>query len=158
MAGTPAAKSPRPSSSTCKPPELPELKLRDVWLRRKCQCADRAYQATHAPLEAPKRFLEDPACAHVGEVHRHIFCAMTRALDEGVGNISRALGSNEKMRDDTVIIWSTSTFFLSWHRLKRCPESDCRLQGLGCTVVNERLLWPGTDNGGQNGAGGNNAP
>ena len=60
--------------------------------------ADRAYQATHAPLEAPKRFLEDPACAHVGEVHRHIFCAMTRALDEGVGNISRALGEPPRYR------------------------------------------------------------
>ena len=46
---------------------------------------------------------------------------MTRALDEGVGNISRALGSNEEMRDDTVIIWSTSTFFLSFASSQEMP-------------------------------------
>ena len=75
-----------------------------------------AYQAVHGPLEAPQRFLD--RCAHVTEADRHIFCGMVLALDEGVGNITKAL-AKRGLLDNTVIALTT-------------------------------------DNGGQNGVGGNN--
>jgi arylsulfatase B/arylsulfatase I/J len=48
-----------------------------------------AYQAVHGPLEAPQKYLDQ--CGHVTEDMRHIFCGMVLALDDGIGNITRAL-------------------------------------------------------------------
>ena len=65
-----------------------------------------AFQALHAPLEAPQYYLDSPACKDIGEVNRHIFCAMAQALDSAVGNITSALSAGG-FSENTVIVWST---------------------------------------------------
>jgi hypothetical protein len=79
-----------------------------------------AYQAVHGPLESPQRFIDACSAEGVREADRLIFCGMVKALDEGIGNITRSL----------------ETAGLSKSTL------------IGLT----------TDNGGQNGVGGNNWP
>lgn len=79
-----------------------------------------AYQAVHGPLESPQRFIDACSAEGVREANRLIFCGMVKALDEGIGNITRSL----------------ETAGLSKSTL------------IGLT----------TDNGGQNGVGGNNWP
>ena len=63
-----------------------------------------AYQAVHGPLEAPQRYLDQ--CGQVTEYMRHIFCGMVLALDDGVGNITRAL-QGSRLLDNTVIALTT---------------------------------------------------
>jgi arylsulfatase A-like enzyme len=48
-----------------------------------------AYQATHAPLQAPETYVK--RCAHVADASRRTFCAMALCMDEGVANITSAL-------------------------------------------------------------------
>ena len=68
-----------------------------------------AYQAVHGPLEAPQRYLDQ--CTHVTEYMRHIFCGMVLALDDGVGNITRALRGSGLL-DNTVIALTTDNVSL----------------------------------------------
>ena len=51
-----------------------------------------SYQAVHGPLQVPQYYV-DKYCANVttGEA-RKLHCAMTAAMDEGIGNVTAALG------------------------------------------------------------------
>ena len=55
-----------------------------------------AYQATHAPLQAPPDVVA--SFAHVRDPSRRTFAAMAAVVDEGVGNISAALTSSGNER------------------------------------------------------------
>jgi arylsulfatase A-like enzyme len=69
-----------------------------------------AYQATHAPLEAPDDWLmrfNDTAYGPVaGSRDRQIFAAMAGCMDEGVGNISAALKASPEVYANTVLFFS----------------------------------------------------
>ena len=69
-----------------------------------------AYQATHAPLEAPDDWLmrfNDTAYGQVaGSRDRQIFAAMAGCMDEGVGNISAALKASPEVYANTVLFFS----------------------------------------------------
>ena len=67
-----------------------------------------AFQATHAPLQAPSRYVQ--RCAHVPNAtkeqqDRRMFCAMALAMDEGVQNVTRAL-KRANMYNNSVIFFS----------------------------------------------------
>ncbi|KAK7476309.1 hypothetical protein BaRGS_00032427, partial [Batillaria attramentaria] len=49
-----------------------------------------SYQAVHGPLEVPEHYVTD-FCAHVTDPTRRLHCAMTAAMDEGIGNITTTL-------------------------------------------------------------------
>lgn len=60
-----------------------------------------AWHLVHSPLEAPEQYW-DPKCAD--DEHRQLEHAMTTALDEGVGNVTRAL-QRAGMWNDTLLIF-----------------------------------------------------
>lgn len=68
-----------------------------------------AYQNVHWPLEAPAEYLD--MFAHVPDSARQHVCAMAKIMDDGIGNITRALKSTG-MYDDT-IIWFSSVSNIS---------------------------------------------
>ena len=47
------------------------------------------YQAVHGPIEAPPG-LADPGCSHIHDSVRATYCAMVRAADAGIGNLTDA--------------------------------------------------------------------
>ncbi|KAL8624088.1 hypothetical protein ACOMHN_019510 [Nucella lapillus] len=50
-----------------------------------------SYQAVHGPLQVPERYVTD-FCANVtGSENRKLHCAMTAAMDEGIGEVRKAL-------------------------------------------------------------------
>ena len=61
-----------------------------------------AYQATHAPLQAPPEVVA--TFSHIQDPDRRTFAAMAAVVDEGVGNISSALLSSGN--DNTVLFVS----------------------------------------------------
>ncbi|GFS18368.1 arylsulfatase B [Elysia marginata] len=63
-----------------------------------------AYQAVHGPLEVPKQYEEQ--YKHIKDKKRRIFAGMVSALDQGVGNLTRAL-KQANMWKNTVLIFST---------------------------------------------------
>lgn len=63
-----------------------------------------AYNAPHAPLQAPKRYLD--RTKHIYNEKRSVYAAMVLAVDDGVGMVCDALKRN-KIDDNTLI------FFLS---------------------------------------------
>ena len=63
-----------------------------------------AYTAPHTPLQAYAKYLD--ICKEVPNRHRRTFCAMMAQLDEGVGNVTRALREN-RMWEDTVVVFSS---------------------------------------------------
>ena len=63
-----------------------------------------AYQAVHGPLEAPQRYQR--MCTAELEPARHIFCAMVKALDEGIGNISNTLRVHG-YANETIVAFTT---------------------------------------------------
>ncbi|QBG49250.1 sulfatase [Verrucomicrobia bacterium S94] len=67
-------------------------------------CLYLAYNAPHAPLEAPKELIEK--YAHIDHRERRIYAAMVDAMDQGIGMVVEALKDSGKF-EDTVI------FFLS---------------------------------------------
>ena len=50
-----------------------------------------AYQDVHWPLQAPDEYLQRCAAATAGHPERQRVCAMAIHLDEGIGNVTRAL-------------------------------------------------------------------
>ncbi|XP_065900217.1 arylsulfatase I-like [Dysidea avara] len=64
-----------------------------------------AYQSVHAPLEAPKSYIDDPACRSIPYEKRRIFCGMLRAADEGIANITMRL-QERNLLNDTIIIFT----------------------------------------------------
>ena len=69
--------------------------------------ADLAYQAVHSPLQAPDRYVAMCDAEGVREPQRRIFCGMVKALDEGVGNISRRLRASPELMESTIIVFAT---------------------------------------------------
>ena len=63
-----------------------------------------AYQAVHAPLEAPQKYFDK--CQSIPYKHRQTFCAMLRAADEGISNITMLL-KEKNLLDNTIIIFTT---------------------------------------------------
>lgn len=63
-----------------------------------------AYNAPHAPLQAPKETIEK--YAHINDKKRRIYAAMVDEMDAGIGKVITAL-ENNKLRENTLV------FFLS---------------------------------------------
>ena len=63
-----------------------------------------AYQAVHAPLEAPQKYFDK--CKSIPYEGRRTFCAMLRAADEGISNITMLL-KEKNLLDNTIIIFTT---------------------------------------------------
>lgn len=68
-----------------------------------------AHQAVHSgnpvtPLEAPWKYVEK--MAHIKDPNRRLYAGMLSALDESVGNITRAL-QERGMLNNTIIVFST---------------------------------------------------
>lgn len=62
------------------------------------------YQAVHGRLEAPRAAID--RFAHVEDEDRRVFAAMLWLLDEGVGNVTRAL-ERAGLADDTILVFSS---------------------------------------------------
>lgn len=63
-----------------------------------------AYNAVHTPLQAPERYLS--RCAGIRDERRRTYAAMTRAMDDGVGQVMQALRDNGLERDTMVWFFS----------------------------------------------------
>ena len=63
-----------------------------------------AYQAVHAPLEAPQKYIDE--CDSIPDKYRRTFCGMLRAADEGIANIMKCL-QEKHLLDDAIIIFTT---------------------------------------------------
>ncbi len=65
-------------------------------------CLYLAYNAPHAPLEAPKHLIDK--YAHIENKQRRIYAAMIDAMDEGIGIVIKALEESGKL-DNTLIFF-----------------------------------------------------
>lgn len=72
-----------------------------------------AFQAIHSPDEAPQSYIDkfndtipDVDGDKGGHAHRRIVAGMISALDEGIGNVTKAL-KDANMMDDTIIVFTT---------------------------------------------------
>ena len=63
-----------------------------------------SFQAPHAPLQVPKRFLK--AYKNIKDHNRRVYAAMVSCMDEAVGNVTRAL-KKRGLWKDTVLIFSS---------------------------------------------------
>lgn len=63
-----------------------------------------AFNAPHAPLQAPEEYLSRNA--HIEDSDRRTYAAMVAALDDGVGRIVAALDAKGIARD-TILIWAS---------------------------------------------------
>ncbi len=61
-----------------------------------------AYNAPHAPLHAPQRYLD--RTKHICYPERSVYAAMILAVDDGIGHVWEALERNDKL-DNTMIIF-----------------------------------------------------
>ncbi len=61
-----------------------------------------AYNAPHAPLQAPQKYLD--RTKHISNAHRSVYAAMILAVDDGIGRIWDTLERN-KIDDNTMIIF-----------------------------------------------------
>ena len=64
------------------------------------------YQAVHWPLQAPPRYVAMYANQTGGNHARQMICAMAKCMDDGIGNVTRALKS-KGMWENTVVIFSS---------------------------------------------------
>ena len=63
-----------------------------------------AYQAVHSPLEVPEQYTA--RYKDIKNSARRIYAGMVSCMDEGIGNITRAL-QNRGLWEDTVLFFST---------------------------------------------------
>jgi arylsulfatase A-like enzyme len=63
-----------------------------------------AYQAVHAPDEAPASYIAP--YAHIKDTKRRIFAGMLSCMDEGIGNVTKALAAKQMLKD-TFIVFTT---------------------------------------------------
>lgn len=61
-----------------------------------------AYNAVHSPLQGADAYMQ--RFAHIEDIHRRIFAAMLSNLDDGVGEILKAI-SDRGLDDDTLVIF-----------------------------------------------------
>jgi arylsulfatase B len=61
-----------------------------------------AFNAPHAPLQAPPEFID--RYANIKDEKRRRYCAMTEAMDRTVGQVLAAL-DEEKIADDTIVLF-----------------------------------------------------
>lgn len=61
-----------------------------------------AYNAVHSPLQGANAYMQ--RFAHIDDIHRRIFAAMLSNLDDGVGEILRAI-SDRGLDDQTLVIF-----------------------------------------------------
>ena len=64
------------------------------------------YQAVHWPLQAPPRYVALYANKTGGNHARQMLCAMAKCMDDGIGNITRAMKS-KAMWENTVVIFTS---------------------------------------------------
>lgn len=64
-----------------------------------------AFQAMHSPCQAPQEYI-NPFTSTIPDQHRRTVAGMVAALDEGVGNVTRALRSS-RMLKHTLIVFTT---------------------------------------------------
>ena len=63
-----------------------------------------SFQAPHAPLQVPKRFLK--MYKNIKDHNRRVYAAMVSCMDEAVGHVTRAL-KERGLWEDTVLIFSS---------------------------------------------------
>ena len=64
-----------------------------------------AYQSVHAPHMVPQRYIDQYA-SHITDKKEKVFAAMTSSMDEGIGNITRALIA-AGLDDNTIVVFSS---------------------------------------------------
>ena len=64
------------------------------------------YQAVHWPLEAPPQYVDRYRGRTGGDTRRQLVCAMAKALDDGVGQVTAAL-KRRGMWDDSLVLFSS---------------------------------------------------
>eukprot|EP01006_Ploeotia_vitrea_P060009 TRINITY_DN75143_c0_g1_i1.p1 TRINITY_DN75143_c0_g1~~TRINITY_DN75143_c0_g1_i1.p1 ORF type:complete len:527 (+),score=79.25 TRINITY_DN75143_c0_g1_i1:32-1612(+) len=64
-----------------------------------------AYQAVHAPSEVPHSYVV-PYIGKIHDHHRRIFAGMLSCMDEGIGNVTKAL-KKVGMYDNTLFVFTT---------------------------------------------------
>ncbi|XP_070202815.1 arylsulfatase J-like isoform X1 [Littorina saxatilis] len=114
-----------------------------------------SYQAVHGPLEVPEHYVTNH-CSHVTvDKKRKLHCAMTAAMDEGIGNVTSALdtlgysdnlitlfvsdnggpikegSSNWPLRGSKITLWEGGTRVVSiLHSKKHLPDAPYQWDGL----------------------------
>jgi len=64
-----------------------------------------AYQAVHAPAQVPQSYI-DPYNATIPNLIRRTFAGMLSCMDEGVGNVTKALQA-KGLWDRTLVVFTT---------------------------------------------------
>jgi len=64
-----------------------------------------AYQAVHAPAQVPESYVS-PYNASIADAKRRTFAGMLSCMDEGIGNVTRALQA-KGMLENTLIVFTT---------------------------------------------------
>mmetsp|Transcript_50150 Transcript_50150/g.167562 ORF Transcript_50150/g.167562 Transcript_50150/m.167562 type:complete len:529 (-) Transcript_50150:176-1762(-) len=64
------------------------------------------YQAVHWPLEAPQQYVDRYRGRTGGDTRRQLVCAMAKALDDGVGQVTAAL-KRRGMWDESLVLFSS---------------------------------------------------
>eukprot|EP00656_Telonema_subtile_P057873 TRINITY_DN9628_c0_g1_i2.p1 TRINITY_DN9628_c0_g1~~TRINITY_DN9628_c0_g1_i2.p1 ORF type:complete len:484 (-),score=81.37 TRINITY_DN9628_c0_g1_i2:172-1623(-) len=64
------------------------------------------YQAVHWPLEAPPEYVKRYENSTGGVLARQMVCAMAKAMDDGIGNVTEAL-KRKGIWEDTLVIFSS---------------------------------------------------
>ncbi|KAJ9450051.1 putative sulfatase PB10D8.02c [Diplonema papillatum] len=65
-----------------------------------------AYQNVHWPLEAPEEYMQKCAGKTGGNTARQTVCALATLLDDGIGNVTRALQDIGRL-DNTIVVFSS---------------------------------------------------
>lgn len=95
-----------------------------------------APQNNHVPWEAPDVYLNRPECASIADARRGRVCAMTIALDEAIGNITRTLDEIGQLAN-TIIIYTSDNGGVSGSGNGAAVSSNYPLRGSKFT------LWEG---------------
>ncbi|KAL5256753.1 hypothetical protein ACHWQZ_G011872 [Mnemiopsis leidyi] len=64
-----------------------------------------AYQSVHGPHMVPQRYI-DQYSSHITNYDQKVFAAMVSSMDEGIGNITKALDESG-LADNTIIVFSS---------------------------------------------------
>lgn len=99
-----------------------------------------AWHLVHSPLEVPSLYF-DPKCAD--NKNRQLYHGMVTALDQGVGNVTRALRDNGMLENSLVIFYAdnggplvTTGWSKAGHPLSN--RESARRHLMGCFVIHRR--------------------